>query len=61
MAHIVTWHIITVVLYGLAVPMTVYFFPDVSNLWLSVLVLMTGFTSGVAALAAALAAAEGGG
>lgn len=44
----------TVALYGAAIPVLVVVFPDVSNLWVSVLVLFSGFTASVSALATLL-------
>lgn len=58
--YIITWHIVTVILYLLAVGAVVLVFPDVSNLWVSIFVLVSGFTASVGALAAALAAADQG-
>jgi hypothetical protein len=46
--------ITTVVLYLCLIPILVVVFPDVSNLWVSIFVLLTGFTGSMTALASVL-------
>jgi hypothetical protein len=48
----------TVSLQALAVAMVVFVFPDVSNLWVSIFVLVSGLTAGLTALADLLVSAE---
>ena len=49
---------ISVLLYAAALALVVLVFPDVSNLWVSVFVLVSGFTAGLATLADLLVSAE---
>ena len=49
-----TWYIATVMLYLTAVALLIAFFPDVSNLWVSIFVLVGGLTSSVAAMISAI-------
>jgi len=56
--HIVAWSVVTVLMYALAIPLTFILFPDVSNLWISILILISGFTASLASLAAVLDDAE---
>lgn len=44
----------TVLLYGAAIPLVFILFPDISNLWVSLLVLFSGFTASLTALATLL-------
>lgn len=44
----------TVLLYGATIPLLVIAFPDVSNLWLSVFVLIGGLTASISSLATLL-------
>lgn len=53
----VWWYGITVLLYGLMIPLTVWVFPA-TTLLLTIVVLFGGFTSSVAALASVLSDAE---
>lgn len=53
----VAWAWITLVLYVLAVPLTVWKFPD-NNLWLALIVLFTGFTASLTTLGDLLISAE---
>lgn len=53
----VWWYLITVVLYGLMIPLTIWVFPATTIL-LTIVVLFGGFTSSVASLAAVLSDAE---
>ena len=46
--------VLTVVLYGAAIPLVFLLFPDISNLWISLLVLFSGFTASISALASLL-------
>jgi hypothetical protein len=48
----------TVLLYGAAIPLVFLLFPDISNLWISILVLLLGFTAAVASLASLLKTRE---
>lgn len=48
----------TVLLYGAAMPVLAFAFPDVSNLTVSILVLLSGFTASVSGLAAMLKESE---
>lgn len=50
----VPFAVATVVLYGAAIPVLVVAFPNVSNLTISILVLLSGFTASLSALAALL-------
>lgn len=49
-----TWYAITATAYFIAVPATIALFPNVSNLWLSVLVLFSGFTAAIGSAASAI-------
>jgi hypothetical protein len=44
----------TVLLYACAIPFVFILFPDISNLWVSLLVLFSGFTASLTALASLL-------
>ena len=46
--------ILTVVVYTLMIPILIFVFPDVSNLWLSLFVIIGTWTSAVSALATLL-------
>ena len=48
------WHAVTVALFGLALVVLVVAFPDVSNTWVSVFVLVGSFTTSVTAMIGAL-------
>lgn len=48
----------SVLLYAVALVTVVFVFPDVSNLWVSIFVLVSGFTAGLATLADLLVSAE---
>ena len=50
----VPFGIFTVVLYGIIIPVTIVTFPHVSTMTQTILILLTGFTSSVSALAALL-------
>jgi hypothetical protein len=52
------WYAITALLYGLAIPATIIFYPNVGNLFLSCLVMFSGFTASMASLASVLDDAE---
>jgi hypothetical protein len=61
-AFIKRWRVpfaaVSVGLYAVALVTVVFVFPDVSNLWVSVFVLVSGFTAGLATLADLLVSAE---
>jgi hypothetical protein len=46
----IQWAVITVVLYVVAVPVSIIIFPD-NNIWLAMLVLFSGFTASLTTLA----------
>lgn len=48
------WYGSTAVLYAVAIPATVLLFPNVSNLWLSVLILFSGLTAAMGSVASAI-------
>lgn len=48
--HRIKWAAITVLLYVVAVPISVWIFPD-NNLWLAMLVLFSGLTASLTTLA----------
>lgn len=48
------WHAVTLSFFGVALVLVVVLFPDVSNLWVSIFVLVGSFTSAVAAMIAAI-------
>lgn len=48
------WYGVTIALYLLALGLVVVVFPDVSNLWVSVFVLVGSFTAAVSAAASAI-------
>jgi hypothetical protein len=48
------WYGVTALLYFVAIPTTILLFPNVSNLWLSVLVLLGGFAGAVGSTASAI-------
>lgn len=50
--------VVTVLLYAAAIPLVFLLFPDISNLWVSLLVLFSGFTASVTALAGVLKTRE---
>lgn len=52
------WAVFTVVLNFAAILMVLFVFPDVSNLWVAVFVLASGFTSSLTALGDMLVNAE---
>lgn len=54
----VKFAVATVLLYAVAIAILVFAFPDVSNLWVSIFVLASGFTAGLASLADLLVSAE---
>lgn len=54
----VPWAILTVLLYVIAVLMLIFVFPDVSNTWLGVFVLVSGLTASLTALASVLKTKE---
>lgn len=53
----VQWAVVTLLLYLIAVPMTVVIFPA-NSMWLALIVLFSGFTSSLATLADLLVNAE---
>lgn len=53
----VPWYGLTVLLYALAIPFTIFVFPS-TTLILTVIVLFSGFTASVASLASALISAD---
>lgn len=48
------WHLITVAVYALAIFLVVAVFPDVSNLWVSLFVLVGTFTASITAMIGAI-------
>ncbi len=50
--------VVTVALYAAAIPLVFVAFPDISNLWVSLLVLFSGFTASLTALASLLKGRE---
>lgn len=48
------WHGFTVSLYACALVSVIVLFPDVSNLWVTIFVLVGSFTTAVAAMIAAI-------
>ena len=50
--------VVTAVLYAVAMVLVVFLFPDVSNLWVSIFVLVSGFTASVTTLGDLLVNAE---
>ena len=48
------WHALTIFLFGAAVVIVVFKYPDVSNLWVSIFVLVGSFTAAMTAMIAAL-------
>lgn len=54
----VPFAVATVLLYGAAIPLVFLLFPDISNLWVSILVLFSGFTASLTALAGVLKTEE---
>lgn len=54
------WHLVTVTLFAAAILMLVFVFPDVSNLWVSIFVLVGSATAAMTGLIAAIKA-EGSG
>lgn len=53
----VPWYLLTVVLYAVAIPLTIWVFPS-TTLLLTIFVLFGGFTASVASLASALLSAD---
>mgnify|MGYP006198823451 CR=1 FL=1 len=51
------WAVATVLLYVLAIPFTLWIFPD-NNIWLAMLVLFSGFTASVTTLGDMLISAD---
>ena len=56
--HRIEWALATAGLQLLAIGLVVFVFPDVSNLWVSIFVLVSGFTASVTALGDLLVSAE---
>ena len=54
----VAWAVITMMLNLLAIVLVIFVFPDVSNLWVSIFVLFSGFTASVSTLGDLLVSAE---
>lgn len=48
------WHVATLGVYAAALATVIIVFPDVSNLWVSVFVLVGSFTTAVTAMIAAI-------
>jgi hypothetical protein len=48
------FHVTTVLIYAAAIVAVVVLFPDVSNLWVSIFVLTSGFTAAVASAISAI-------
>lgn len=48
------WWASTCALYAVMIPATILLFPNISNLWLSVLVLLGGLTSSIGSMASAI-------
>ena len=62
-AHIVREYrmefaVVTAVLYAVAMVLVIFLFPDVSNLWVSVFVLMSGFTASISTLGDLMVSAD---
>lgn len=54
----VEWAVFTVITYVIALVIVIFVFPDVSNLWVSVFVLVSGFSAGLTTLSDLLVNAE---
>lgn len=52
------WYVFTVAFYGVALVLLVVAFPDVSNLWVSIFVLVSGFTASMGTLVTAIKATK---
>ena len=48
------WHTVTLIFFAAALVAVVVLFPDVSNLWVSIFVLIGSFTAAVAAMIASI-------
>jgi len=49
-----TWYVLTAVLYAAALVLVVLVFPDVSNVWVAVFVLLGGLTASIGTLISAI-------
>jgi hypothetical protein len=50
--------VITAILYAIAILLVAFVFPDISNLWVSIFVLFSGFTASIATLGDLLVSTE---